>query len=91
MKKLAALLLMSCSVMAAPKDELNQRLQQTEGFSADFTQQVTSPDGDVVMEGEGKLKSLAQACSVGQRQHLMKTSLCLMAKHCGTTARSLSR
>ncbi|UUM31399.1 outer membrane lipoprotein chaperone LolA [Vibrio japonicus] len=56
MKKLAALLLMSCSVMAAPKDELNQRLQQTEGFSADFTQQVTSPDGDVVMEGEGEVE-----------------------------------
>lgn len=56
MKKLAALLFMSCSVFAAPKDELNQRLQQTEGFSAEFTQQVTSPDGDVVMEGEGNVE-----------------------------------
>lgn len=56
MKKLAALLLMSCSVFAAPKDELNQRLQQTEGFSADFSQQVISPEGDVVMEGEGEVE-----------------------------------
>lgn len=56
MKKLAALLFMSFSVLAAPKDELNQRLQQTEGFSADFTQQVTSPDGDLVMEGEGSVE-----------------------------------
>ncbi|KHA61258.1 membrane protein [Vibrio variabilis] len=56
MKKLAALLFMSFSVLAAPKDELNQRLQKTEGFSADFTQQVTSPDGDLVMEGEGSVE-----------------------------------
>ncbi|WP_159651722.1 outer membrane lipoprotein chaperone LolA [Vibrio atypicus] len=56
MKKLAALLFMSFSVFAAPKDELNQRLQQTDGFSADFSQQVTSPDGDVVMEGEGTVE-----------------------------------
>lgn len=56
MKKLAALLFMSFSVLAAPKEELNQRLQQTEGFSADFTQQVTSPEGEVVMEGEGTVE-----------------------------------
>ncbi|NVD07059.1 outer membrane lipoprotein chaperone LolA [Vibrio sp. JPW-9-11-11] len=56
MKKLAALLFMSFSVLAAPKDELNQRLQQTEGFSADFTQQVISPDGELVMEGEGTVE-----------------------------------
>ena len=56
MKKLAALLFMSFSVLATPKDELSQRLQLTEGFSADFSQQVTSPDGEVVMEGEGKVE-----------------------------------
>ncbi|MEH0741415.1 outer membrane lipoprotein chaperone LolA [Vibrio cholerae] len=53
MKKLAALFLMSCSVLAAPKDELNARLQKTEGFSANFSQKVVSPEGDVVMQGEG--------------------------------------
>ncbi|MFB9216815.1 outer membrane lipoprotein chaperone LolA [Vibrio sinaloensis] len=56
MKKLAALLFMSFSVLATPKDELSHRLQLTEGFSADFAQQVTSPDGEVVMEGEGKVE-----------------------------------
>jgi outer membrane lipoprotein carrier protein len=56
MKKFAALLLMSCSVIAAPKDELSQRLQLTEGFSADFTQQVVSPEGDTIMEGEGNVE-----------------------------------
>ncbi|KGY11966.1 membrane protein [Vibrio tubiashii] len=56
MKKLAALLLMSFSVMAAPKDELSQRLQKTEGFSADFSQQLISPEGELVMEGEGHVE-----------------------------------
>lgn len=56
MKKFAALLLMSFSVLAAPKDELSQRLQLTEGFSADFAQQVISPEGEVVMEGEGNVE-----------------------------------
>ncbi len=56
MKKLFALLLVSVSVWAAPKDELNERLQLTEGFSADFKQQIVSPEGDVVMEGEGTVE-----------------------------------
>ncbi|WCP66205.1 outer membrane lipoprotein chaperone LolA [Vibrio tubiashii] len=56
MKKFAALLLMSFSVMAAPKDELSKRLQKNEGFSADFSQQLISPEGDVVMEGEGNVE-----------------------------------
>ena len=52
MKKLAVLLMMSFSVMAAPKDELSQRLQMNDGFSADFSQQLVSPEGDIVMEGQ---------------------------------------
>ena len=56
MKKFAALLMMSFSVFAAPKDELNQRLQLTDGFSADFSQKVVSPEGDTVMEGEGSVE-----------------------------------
>ena len=55
MKRLAILLLMSFTAIAAPKDDLSQRLQINEGFSADFTQQLVSPEGDVVMEGEGKV------------------------------------
>lgn len=55
MKKLLMLLLVSSSVLAAPKDVLNERLQRTDGFSADFSQEVTSPEGDVVMEGEGSV------------------------------------
>lgn len=56
MKKLAVLFLMSFSVLAAPKDELSQRLQKNDGFSADFAQQLVSPEGDVVMEGQGKVE-----------------------------------
>ncbi|MCG9749330.1 outer membrane lipoprotein chaperone LolA [Vibrio brasiliensis] len=56
MKKLAVLLMMSFSVMAAPKDELSQRLQMNDGFSADFSQQLISPEGDVVMEGQGNVE-----------------------------------
>lgn len=56
MKKLAVLFLMSFSVLAAPKDELSQRLQKNDGFSADFAQQLISPEGDVVMEGQGKVE-----------------------------------
>lgn len=55
MKRLAILLLMSFTAVAAPKDDLSQRLQINEGFSADFTQQLVSPEGDVIMEGEGKV------------------------------------
>jgi outer membrane lipoprotein carrier protein len=56
MKKLAVLLMMSFSVMAAPKDELSQRLQMNDGFSADFSQQLISPEGEVVMEGQGNVE-----------------------------------
>ncbi len=56
MKKLLALFFVSMSAIAAPKDVLNQRLQLTEGFSADFSQTVTAPDGEVVMEGEGQVE-----------------------------------
>ena len=54
MKKLLPLLLLSGSALAAaPQEELSSRLAKNDGFSADFSQRVTSPDGDVVMEGEG--------------------------------------
>ncbi|ELB2202987.1 outer membrane lipoprotein chaperone LolA [Vibrio parahaemolyticus] len=41
---------------ASPKDELNKRLAMNEGFSADFSQQVISPEGEMVMEGEGTVE-----------------------------------
>jgi len=53
MKKWLALAMCSFSVFAAPKDVLSERLSLTDGFSAKFEQQVVSPDGDVVMEGNG--------------------------------------
>ncbi|MEZ8099552.1 outer membrane lipoprotein chaperone LolA [Vibrio bivalvicida] len=56
MKKFAVLLLMSFSVLAAPKDELSLRLQKNEGFSADFSQQLISPEGGIVMEGQGNVE-----------------------------------
>ncbi|NRF26525.1 outer membrane lipoprotein chaperone LolA [Vibrio coralliilyticus] len=56
MKTLAALFFLSFSVIAAPKDELSQRLQLTDGFSADFSQQLISPEGEMLTEGEGKVE-----------------------------------
>ncbi|MBF4433343.1 outer membrane lipoprotein chaperone LolA [Vibrio anguillarum] len=57
MKRVLALLLCSFSVavLAAPKEELSQRLALNAGFSATFAQQVISPEGDIVMEGQGKV------------------------------------
>ncbi|ROV61018.1 outer membrane lipoprotein chaperone LolA [Vibrio ponticus] len=56
MKKALVLLLASFSVWASPQQELSERLQLTDGFSADFAQRVTSPEGDVVMEGQGEVE-----------------------------------
>ncbi|WP_417883406.1 outer membrane lipoprotein chaperone LolA [Vibrio rumoiensis] len=50
---LLVLLLASTSVLATPKDELNARLSKNDGFSADFTQKVTSPEGEVLLDGKG--------------------------------------
>lgn len=56
MKKWLALIFCSFTVMAAPKDELSNRLARNDGFMADFSQTVVSPDGDVVMEGKGTVE-----------------------------------
>ncbi|MCL9783025.1 outer membrane lipoprotein chaperone LolA [Vibrio sp. S4M6] len=55
MKKFYCLLLLSFSVFASPKDALNSRLAMNKGFSADFTQKVISPDGDLLMQGKGRV------------------------------------
>ncbi|EMN7268238.1 TPA: outer membrane lipoprotein chaperone LolA [Vibrio parahaemolyticus] len=59
--KLFSALVLSISFFSAanatsPKDELNKRLAMNEGFSADFSQQVISPEGETVMEGEGTVE-----------------------------------
>ncbi|ASI95978.1 MULTISPECIES: outer membrane lipoprotein chaperone LolA [Vibrio] len=48
--------LFSTANAATPKDELNKRLSMNDGFSADFSQQVISPEGETVMEGEGTVE-----------------------------------
>ncbi|AQW57030.1 outer membrane lipoprotein chaperone LolA [Vibrio owensii] len=48
--------LFSIAHAASPKDELNKRLSMNDGFSADFSQQVISPEGETVMEGEGTVE-----------------------------------
>lgn len=53
MKKWVALFFCSFSVFATPKDTLSERLALTDGFSGQFNQQVVSPDGEIVMDGEG--------------------------------------
>ncbi|MGO2507997.1 outer membrane lipoprotein chaperone LolA [Vibrio hibernica] len=45
--------LLSPGAFANGKDELSSRLSLNKGFSADFSQKVTSPEGEVLMEGEG--------------------------------------
>ncbi len=56
MKKWFALLFFSVSVMASPQQELSTRLSQNDGFSAKFVQSVYSPEGDLVMEGQGNVE-----------------------------------
>ncbi|PFG55877.1 outer membrane lipoprotein carrier protein [Vibrio sp. ES.051] len=48
--------LFSTAYAAAPKEELSKRLAINEGFRADFSQQVISPEGETVMEGEGTVE-----------------------------------
>ncbi|ANQ21241.1 outer membrane lipoprotein carrier protein LolA [Vibrio natriegens] len=59
--KLISALVISFSIFstayaASPKAELSKRLSINEGFSADFSQQVISPEGETVMEGEGTVE-----------------------------------
>lgn len=54
-KMLLSLLLVAPAVFANPQQELNARLSKLNSFTASFEQTVTSPDGDVISEGEGKL------------------------------------
>ncbi|WP_261872724.1 outer membrane lipoprotein chaperone LolA [Vibrio rarus] len=58
MRKLliSILLLVSGSVLANPQQELVKRLGQTDGFTAQFSQKVISPDNEVVMEGAGSVE-----------------------------------
>ncbi|WP_028022776.1 outer membrane lipoprotein chaperone LolA [Enterovibrio calviensis] len=57
MKKmmLMSLLLVAPAVFATPQQELNTRLAKLNSFTANFEQIVTSPDGEVISEGEGTL------------------------------------
>ena len=52
-KWLLVLLFTSVGVFARPKEELNARLSNNDGFSADLTQVVTSPEGEVLLDGKG--------------------------------------
>ena len=56
MLKYCALLLVSFGVLANPQQELVERINKTDGFSANFSQQVLSPDNELLMEGEGKVE-----------------------------------
>ncbi|MDD1781241.1 outer membrane lipoprotein chaperone LolA [Enterovibrio sp. ZSDZ35] len=54
-KMLLSLLLVAPAVFASPQQELNTRLAKLNSFTAEFDQVVTSPEGDVISEGEGTL------------------------------------
>lgn len=55
MKKWLVLLIVSCSALATPKEELLARLTMTQGFSAKFEQIVKDADGLVLSEGTGRV------------------------------------
>ncbi|WP_394212835.1 outer membrane lipoprotein chaperone LolA [Enterovibrio calviensis] len=54
-KMLMSLLLVAPAVFATPQQELNTRLGKLNNFTASFEQRVTSPEGELISEGEGKL------------------------------------
>ncbi|GEM74697.1 outer membrane lipoprotein chaperone LolA [Vibrio agarivorans] len=47
---------LSTASASSAKEELSQRLAKNDGFRANFSQQVISPEGDTVMEGEGTVE-----------------------------------
>ncbi len=49
------LLLASPAVFASPQQELSDRLSSTRGFTANFNQTVTSPEGEVINKSEGDI------------------------------------
>ncbi|WP_299013778.1 outer membrane lipoprotein chaperone LolA [uncultured Photobacterium sp.] len=49
----AAPVLLSSAAWANPQQELSARLSKVDAFSADFKQKVISPEGDLLVEGEG--------------------------------------
>ncbi|MCE0496201.1 outer membrane lipoprotein chaperone LolA [Vibrio salinus] len=57
MKEIVALLFCICSfsVFATPKEELSHRLSLNDGFSAQFHQEVLSPEGEAISESKGKV------------------------------------
>ncbi|MDG3087659.1 outer membrane lipoprotein chaperone LolA [Vibrio hannami] len=57
MKKLLFVLLaVSFTAFATPQEELSERLTKTDGFSANFSQKVISPENELIMEGEGTVE-----------------------------------
>ncbi|SON49070.1 outer membrane lipoprotein chaperone LolA [Vibrio tapetis] len=53
---IAVLALVSATAFAGPKEELNDRLSLNRGFSADFEQKVSTPEGVVIQEAQGKVE-----------------------------------
>ncbi len=51
----APMLVASCAWAATPQQALSSRLDKVNAFSANFTQKVTSPDGEVLVNGTGDL------------------------------------
>ncbi len=52
---LMAPLLMTTAAWATPQLELSTRLDKVNAFSASFAQKVVSPEGDLLVEGEGDM------------------------------------
>lgn len=51
----APMLVVSSAWAATPQQALSSRLDKVNAFSANFTQKVTSPDGEVLVDGTGDL------------------------------------
>ncbi len=54
-KLLLTLSFATFSAFANPQVELTERLSKLSGFTANFTQKVTSPEGKLINEGKGEL------------------------------------
>ncbi len=56
MFRILLLVLFSTSVWATPQQELLKRINHSQGFSAQFEQQVVSPTDEVLMEAQGQVE-----------------------------------
>jgi len=72
---IVATALISSAVMAGPKEELSERLALNSGFSAEFAQKVSTPEGEVIQQAQGTVEisrpSLFRWTSISPDENLL--------------------